>query len=88
VWIDGGLKQEATHIVTVAPGHQWGPLYLMSNWSNNPGWEHGASNHVYWDDIEVYTDAGSGGSGNMSDATISAGSGDAQPAAPKNLTVQ
>jgi hypothetical protein len=87
IWIDGSLKQEATHIVSVSAGHQWGPLYLMSNWSNNPGWEHGASNHVYWDDIEVYTDAGSGASGNMSDATISAEPG-TQPAAPQNLIVQ
>jgi hypothetical protein len=86
VWIDGSLKQEATNLVTVAAGHQWGPLHLMSNWSNNPGWEHGASNHVYWDDIEIFTDAGSGASGNMSDATISAGSG-TQPAAPQDLTV-
>jgi hypothetical protein len=87
-WIDGSLKQEATNIVTVAAGHKWGPLYLMSNWSNNPGWEHGASNHVYWDDIEIYTDAGSGASGKMSVATISAGSGGTQPTAPQNLTVQ
>ena len=88
VWIDGSLKQQATNIVTVAAGHKWGPLYLMSNWSNNPGWEHGASNHVYWDDIEVYTDAGSGASGNMSDATISGGSGGTQPAPPQNLIVR
>ncbi len=46
----------------------------MSNWSNMPGWEHGANNHIYWDDIEMYTDTGVGGTGQMSDASIQGGS--------------
>jgi hypothetical protein len=83
VWIDGSLKLEVTNAVTVAAGHTWGPLYLMSNWSNNP---HGANNHVYWDDVEVYTDTGTGASGNMADATITGGT--ASPNPPQNLTVQ
>ena len=74
VWFDGDLKQEVTNTVTVAPGKSWGPLYLMSNWSNNPGWEHGANNHIYWDDVEMYTDTGVGGTGQMSDASIHGGS--------------
>jgi hypothetical protein len=73
VWFDGVLQQELTKIATVAPGKSWGPLYLMSNWSNNPGWEHGANNHVYWDDIEMFTDMGVGGTGQMSDASIQGG---------------
>ncbi len=43
---------------------------LMSNWSNNPGWEHDANNHVSWRNIEVYTNQGTGGVGSMSDGTM------------------
>jgi hypothetical protein len=87
VWIDGSLKQEVTNAATVADGHTWGPLYLMSNWSNNPGWEHGANNHVYWDDIEIYTDTGTGATGSMSDATISASAGSGSPNPPQDVAV-
>jgi hypothetical protein len=86
VWIDGTLRLEVKNAVTVAPGHTWGPLILTSNWSNNPGWEHGANNHIYWDDIEVYTDSGSGASGNMADASVTAISGGA-PSAPRSVSV-
>jgi len=85
VWLDGKLAQESPNIVSVAPGRKWGPLVLMSNWSNNPGWEHGPSNHVYWDDVEIYTDMGSGGSGVMADATI--GGGSSRPDPPRSVTV-
>ena len=95
VWLDGQVVQEAVNIVSISPGHQWGPLYLMSNWSNNPGWEHGANNHVYWDDIEVYTDQGVGGAGTLSQATMSGGSagspgssGSASPNPPNAVTVR
>lgn len=84
VWIDGSLRQEVTNAVTVTAGRSWGPLYLMSNWSNNPGWDHGANNHVYWDDIEVYTDMANGASGRMSDASISGG---IVPGAPTAVAV-
>jgi len=88
VWIDGRLVQALTNAVTTAAGHTWGPLYLMSNWSSNPGWEHGANNHVYWDDVEIFTDTGTGASGSMSDATITGGSGGNVPAPPQSVTVQ
>jgi hypothetical protein len=32
------------------------PLNVMSNWSNNPGWEHDESNHVLWDEFEIFSD--------------------------------
>jgi hypothetical protein len=73
VWIDDKLTQESVNIQTVADGRKWGPLILTSNWTNNPGWEHDASNHIYWDDVEIYTDLGSGGPGSMSDASINGG---------------
>jgi hypothetical protein len=94
IWVDGNLVMQNSNMATVTAGHQWGPLFLMSNWSNNPGWEHDAANHVYWDDIEIFTDTGSGATGNMSDATISAGTGSTPPPAaavpdpPTGLTVQ
>jgi hypothetical protein len=81
IWTDGVLRQELTNIATISAGQTWGPLYLMSNWSNNPGWEHGANNHVYWDDVEIYTDASSGASGQMSNASISAGPTPTPPSA-------
>jgi hypothetical protein len=84
IWQDGTLKQDARNLVTAAAGAKWYPLYLMSNWSNNPGWEHDAANHVYWDDIEVYSDRGSGGSGLLADATIRAGTGPVPSAARVN----
>jgi hypothetical protein len=85
VWIDGTLRQNLTNRPTVAADHTWGPLYLMSNWSNNPGWEHGANNCVYLDDVEIYTDEGSGATGSMSDASIV---GMPVPSAPNHVVVQ
>jgi hypothetical protein len=87
VWFDGVLVQEVKNTVTVAPGKSWGPLFLMSNWSNNPGWEHGANNHIYWDDVQLYTDTGSGGSGNLSDASIQGGAAGTAPNAPASVQV-
>src|SRR5690606_31877033 len=49
VWVDGTIHQEAEGIKSVVDGGRWYPLYVMSNWSNNPGWEHDSNNHVYWD---------------------------------------
>jgi hypothetical protein len=86
VWLDGKLQLEVKNAVTVAPGGTWGPLILTSNWSSNPGWEHGANNHLYWDDVEVYTDTGSGASGSMGDASVTATSGGA-PTPPKRVSV-
>jgi hypothetical protein len=66
------------------------PLYLPSNWSSNPGWEHGANNHFYVDDVEIYSDTGVGATGSMSDATITVGTSVTQtpPNAPTNLHLQ
>jgi hypothetical protein len=87
VWQDGSLQQESVNVVSATTGSRWYPVYLMSNWSSNPGWEHDASNHVYWDDFEIFTDTGSGASGSMADATMSAGAAPAPPSAPQNLRI-
>lgn len=69
----------------------WESFHLMSNWSSNPGWEHDADNHVYWDDFEIYSDATSGdtATGSMADGTIQVNGMDSvPPAAPSGLGVQ
>lgn len=84
VWMDGSLVYNKANVKTDFGGQVW-PLYLMSNWSVNgynglPNPD--ANNHVYWDSFEVYSDAGSGASGQMSDATISMGSTTATTTSP------
>lgn len=86
IWLDGSLKQQGTNMVTISPGDHWYPIHLMSNWSNNPGWEHDANNHVYWDEFEIYSDNGSGGVGNMFDASISTG-GPTTAGTPANVRI-
>ena len=65
---------------------------LSSNWSGGAGCcGHDANNHVYWDEFEVYTDTGTGGTGTLSDDTITqGGSGGTTvlPSPPTNLRVQ
>lgn len=88
VWADGVKQVEAVNAVTVSSGQKWKLLELMSNWSSNPGWEHDAANHVYWDNIEVFTDKATGATGSMSDASITAGGDTKVPSPPVNVSVQ
>lgn len=56
--------------------NDWGftKFYLASNWSGGTGCcLHDANNHIYWDEFEIYTDTASGGTGLMSDDTITQG---------------
>jgi len=69
MWMDDVLVTTHTGDTQDAQ-YAWSPLELMGNWSNNPGWEHDSNNHMAWDDIEIYSDQGSGASGSMSDGTI------------------
>ncbi len=89
-WQDGALTYSYTGKTNDSSSNRYYPLYLPSNWSDNPGWEHGANNHFYIDDIEIYSDAGTGATGSMSNATISSGgSGSVSPPpAPANLRIQ
>jgi hypothetical protein len=61
-------------------------LNLPSNWSSNPGWEHDAVNNVYFDDVEIYSDMGTGATGSMADASITVGGGTGVQQ-PRNLRV-
>ncbi|MCI0591227.1 MAG: hypothetical protein L0Y67_06455 [Gammaproteobacteria bacterium] len=87
VWTDGVLRIDATNVNSVPTGGRWEPFNVMSNWSNNPGWEHDANNHVYWDDFEIYSDTGTGANGSLADATASVGQGTQTLAAPRGLEV-
>lgn len=67
-------------------GQKWLPFYLTSNFED----AHDATNYIYFDNIEIYSDAGTGASGSMSDASIG-GSGSSTatpPPAPTNVRVQ
>ena len=68
-WVDDQQIDERLG-ATDNDGGQWYPWHIISNWSNNPGWEHDADNRTCWDDIEVFSDAGKG------DVTGTMGAGD------------
>ena len=84
VWNDGQIVHDITNIQSVANGAKWFPMFLMSNWSN---FAHDNNNHVYWDDIEIFSDTGTGSTGLMSDASICDGA-ICKPPKPLNLRVQ
>lgn len=87
VWIDDALEYDRSGDTTQSTG-LW-KFHMMSNWSSNPGWEHDANNHMYWDEFEVYSDTGTGGTGSLSAGTMTQGTSDtAPPAAPTGLGVQ
>lgn len=78
VWHDGLLVRDDSGYNY--GGIKWPTLFLVSNWSAT----HDATNHIYFDEVEIFSDRGTGASGSMSDATISGQSTDA----PKNPQVQ
>lgn len=84
VWHDGILVRNDTGLNYV--GVKWSPFFITSNFSDS----HDGSNHVYYDEFEVFSDLGSGATGQMSSATIAhGGSTDiAPPVAPVNLRIQ
>jgi hypothetical protein len=91
-WFDGVLQASCYPVFgdTYASGNRWAPLLLPSNWSPNPGWEHDMSNHFYVDEVEIFTDQGTGASGSMALGTISGSATPpppTAPAAPTNLRI-
>jgi hypothetical protein len=87
VWIDD-VQIYDTSGNTIQTGG-WNKWNMLSNWSNNPGWEHDANNHVYWDDVEIFSDATSGTAttGSMSAGTIAAVTGpDTTPPTVSSVT--
>ncbi len=71
LWLDNTLLREWTGTFNFGSGQHG--VFFMSNWSSNPGWEHDANNNVMWDDIEVFSDTGTGGTGSMREGTMTQG---------------
>ncbi len=38
----------------------WDNFYWPSNWASNPGCEHDAENHIYLDEVEIFSDMARG----------------------------
>ena len=76
IWEDGEIVEENTNVVSVTDGHYWNKVDFASNWSN---YTKIGDNFVYWDDFEIYSDTGTGGSGLMSDASITQGADTVPP---------
>jgi hypothetical protein len=69
IWESGTLIYNRDNVITHTDSDNWYPLNVMSNWSSNPGWEHDANNHMYFDEFEIFSDTGTGGTGSMFDGT-------------------
>lgn len=67
VWHDGVLIRNDTG--KNFDNVKWSPFYLLSNAAA----PFDSSNYVYFDNVEVFSDLGSGASGSMADASITAG---------------
>lgn len=95
LWEDDILQKEFVNTNTntaddfYSYAASWTTFLMGSNWSASPPCcSHDAINYLYWDDFEIYTDTGTGGTGSMSAGTITQGSSDATPpAAPTGLGV-
>jgi hypothetical protein len=89
-WLDGGKISD--FIGETAKSTNGSPLYVMSNWSvdGHPTWQHDANNHVYWDNIEIFSDlnTGTATTGSLADNSIisSADSGNPPPPPPPAAT--
>ena len=79
VWHDGILIRNDNGLNF--DGVKWNPFYITSNFEE----PHDATNYVYFDDVEVFTDTGTGAIGSMSDATIRVLSEDPLLPPPLNL---
>jgi hypothetical protein len=90
VWHDGILVRDSTRNGDGKGfgATKWSEFYITYNWED----AHNAGNYVYFDNFEVFSDNGTGASGQMSDATINvSGSGSVNPTPPnppQNLQVQ
>lgn len=84
VWHDGMMVRNDSGLpLGNAP---WLPVNLASNWSDS----HDATNHVYFDDFEIFSDetGGTPVTGQLSDASVQvAGSDVIAPASPTGLMV-
>lgn len=94
-WDNGVLLKEVTGNTITADDFysynaSWTTFLIGSNWSASEGCcAHDATNYLYWDDFEIFTDTGFGGSGSMSAGTMTQGAADTTPpTSPTGLGVQ
>lgn len=83
VWHDGVIARNDTGLSF--GGSKWVDFYLTSN-----GESPASAMYTYYDEFEVYSDTGSGGTGLMSDASIAQGGGGGDttpPAAPSSVFI-
>ena len=67
VWHDDVLRHSYTFASPIVGGlGESQEFFITSNWSDS----YTGNNYLYFDDIEIYTDTGTGGTGLMSDGTI------------------
>jgi hypothetical protein len=85
IWQDGRQLINAENVISHTPGAKWGQFTFLSNWSQTA---HDNNNHVYFDDIEIFSDLGSGAIGLMSDATITEGANMSAPPPPSDLSIR
>lgn len=70
VWHDGILVRNHSSEPNInGEVGETGDFYITSNWED----AHDATNYVYFDNVEIFTDAGTGGVGLMSDGTMTQG---------------
>lgn len=93
VWYDDLLVRNDT--ISFGSVTAWQPLHITSNWADCQGPDPpaggicDATNYVYFDEVEIFTDVGTGGTGSMSAGTITQGGSDTTPpTAPMGLVVQ
>ena len=84
VWLNGN-QVFTTSGANLSAG-RWLDFYPQSNWGavNNDGYRNGSNNHMYFDDLEIFSDVGTGATGLMSNASIQAGSGGGDTTPPTN----
>lgn len=69
VWFDDTMIRDDSGLDF--GGAPWSPLFVTSNWSGADGCcTHDETNAIYFDEVEVFSDAGSGALGSIEDGTI------------------
>lgn len=84
IWVDDVLVHETTdHDLSLFDGG----FTIDSNWSGSDGMRiHDTTNYLFFDEVEIYTDTGTGASGSMSAGTVTQGGSSDTTAPTVSLT--
>ena len=77
IWTDDVLNNNSCYPYngdTYDGDEYWYPFHFPSNWTRTDG-EDPEPNYIYIDDVEIYSDQGTGATGSMADGTITVDSG-------------